>query len=302
MKSREISQDVTKKEMFHYSMLGVAECVVFCLWNNYMMMFYTDVFLLPPIFVSGLFLLSRIWDGINDPLLGMVAERTKTRWGRFKNYMLFMPVLLAIAMILNFTIPDLTGIAAMVYASITYLMMGMVYTTVDVSFFSLPTVMTTDNKKRTTLFGLSRLSTGMAQTIFSMMIIPCVQFFGQGDMAKGFLITAIVYSGISCILYFFNAPKVYERIIPEKTSFNLKQTMRAFTTNKPLMMIMLLGFIVQLATIAKSSMNIYYVTYNLNDVGLMATLGLVSIPGMLLGSIIAPILIKRFEKKMLLSV
>ena len=79
-KIRTVSVDVTKKEIFHFGMLGVAQCIIFQFWNNQMMYFYTDIFMLSPLFISGMFLVARIWDAINDPMIGMTIERTKTKF------------------------------------------------------------------------------------------------------------------------------------------------------------------------------------------------------------------------------
>ncbi len=296
-KIKKVTEDVTKSEIFHFGMLGVAQCIMFQLWNGQMMYFYTDIFMLAPMFISGMFLVARVWDGINDPMIGLVIERTRTRFGRFKNAMLFAPLPLAIALVLNFTVPSFGKTGNLIYAVVTYILFGMIYTTIDVSYFSLPTVMTDKADKRATMFGIGRLCTGMTTTIAGILIIPCVTMLGKGDMKKGYFLTAVVFGVVACILYLLNVGYVHERSIVDKPKFNFMMTMKAIGQNKPLLMVMIFGFILQLVSVGKSSLNMYYATYNLGNVQLVAIVGLAGVPGMLLGSAVAPALIKRFEAK-----
>ncbi|WP_286151820.1 MFS transporter [Sporofaciens musculi] len=296
-KVKEVTADVTKSEIFHFGMLGVAQCIMFTLWNGQMMYFYTDIFMLAPMFISGMFLVARVWDGVNDPMIGLLIERTKTRYGRFKNAILFAPVPLAIAMVLNFTVPSFGKTGNLIYAVVTYILFGMIYTTIDVSYFSLPTVMTDKPDRRATMFGIGRLCTGMTMAVTGILIIPCVTMLGKGDMKKGYFYTAILFGVVSCILYLFNVKHVHERTIVDKPKFNFKMTMKAIGQNKPLLMVMIFGFILQLVSVGKTSLNMYYATYNLGNVQLVAIVGLAGVPGMLIGSAVAPLLVKKFEAK-----
>lgn len=296
-KIKNVTADVTKSEIFHFGMLGVAQCVVFQLWSAQMMYFYTDIFMLAPMFISGMFLFARIWDGVNDPMIGLFIERTRTRYGRFKNALLFAPLPLAIALVLNFTVPSFGKTGNMIYAVVTYILFGMIYTTIDVSFFSLPTAMTNDSNKRASLFGIGRLCTGTTMSALGILTIPCVTMLGKGDMKTGYFYTAILFGVASCILYLLNVGHVHERTIQDKPKFNFKTTIKAIGQNKPLLMVMVFGFILQFVSVAKSSLNMYYATYNLGNVQLVAIVGLAGVPGMLLGSVVAPMLVKKFEAK-----
>ena len=120
---------------------------------------------------------------------------------------------------------------------------------------------------------------------------------GKGDMKKGYFLTAVVFGVVACILYLLNVGYVHERSIVDKPKFNFMMTMKAIGQNKPLLMVMIFGFILQLVSVGKSSLNMYYATYNLGNVQLVAIVGLAGVPGMLLGSAVAPALIKRFEAK-----
>lgn len=296
-KMRHIAAEVTGKEIFCFGMLGVAQGIVFQLWNGQMMFFYTDIFMLSPAFLSVLFLVARIWDGVNDPMCGLIIERTKTKYGRFKNAMIFAPLPLAVALALNFFVPSFKGIGMYVYVVVTYLMFDIVYTFVDVSYFSLPVVMTENQDKRSSMFGIARLATGMTTSIVGILIVPCVMLLGRGDMKSGYFLTALAFGIISCLIYFLTTRHVHERYIPDKEKVDFKKTIRAIVQNKPLLMVMLFGFILQMITVGKSSLNMYYATYNLGNVMLASIVSLAGVPGMLIGSAVAPILIKKFEAK-----
>ncbi len=211
--------------------------------------------------------------------------------------MVLSPFPLAIILVLNFTVPSLTGIGMYAYVIITYLLFDMVYTFIDVSYFSLPAVMTDNSDKRASMFGVARLCTGMTTTIIGILIVPCVSAFGKGDARKGYFFTAVLFGVLTCLVYFLNTRNVHERHIAEKESFDFKKTMKAIVQNKPLLMVMAFGFILQFVTVGKSSMNMYYATYNLGNTMLVSLVGLAGVPGMLIGSAIAPALIKKFEAK-----
>ncbi|MGL4373546.1 MAG: glycoside-pentoside-hexuronide (GPH):cation symporter, partial [Turicibacter sp.] len=296
-KNEEVHSSVSGKEILGHALGGVGQNFIFAFWSGYMMMFYTDVFGLTAAFVGLLFFGARIWDAINDPMMGMLADRTRTRWGRFRPWLLFMPLVIGICLVLNFTIPSLSGKSAMVYAVITYMMMSMAFTAVDIPYWSMPSAMTTDPNTRTKIFSFSRLSTSLASVVAGIFIIPLINVMGGGDMAKGFCGAAIVIAIIGAIFYLISFSLVREHVPGSTEKFNYKKAFQALSQNKPLMIALGAALACNLGLIIKMSLQLYYVQYNLGSLDLIPIFSFLALPGIVLGSLMTPSLCKKFGKK-----
>ena len=118
---------ITLKEKSGYGLGDMASSMFWKLFGSYLMIFYTDVFGLPAAVVGTMFLITRVWDSAFDPIVGVIADRTQTRWGKFRPYLLYLAVPFALIGIFTFTTPELNDTGKLVYAYITYSLMMMVY-------------------------------------------------------------------------------------------------------------------------------------------------------------------------------
>ncbi len=139
------------KEKIGYGLGDAASSMFWKLFSMYLLFFYTDVFGIPAAAAGTMFLLTRIWDAANDPIMGVLADRTKSRWGKFRPYLLWLAIPFGVIGVLLFSTPDLGTTGKIVYAYVTYTIMMMVYTGVNVPYAALMGVMTPDSKQRTTL-------------------------------------------------------------------------------------------------------------------------------------------------------
>lgn len=142
---------ITLKEKIGYGLGDMASSMFWKLFGSYLMIFYTDVFGLPAAVVGTMFLITRVWDSAFDPIVGVIADRTQTRWGKFRPYLLYLAVPFALIGIFTFTTPELNDTGKLVYAYITYSLMMMVYSAINVPYASLLGVMSPDPKERNTL-------------------------------------------------------------------------------------------------------------------------------------------------------
>lgn len=296
-KQYKIRGEVTGKDMAGHAIAGMGQNFIFAFWSGYMMMFYTDVFGLSAGFVGMLFFGARIWDAINDPLMGIFADKTRTRWGRFRPWLLFMPIPIAICLVLNFTVPNLSGTSAMVYAAVTYIMMSMAFTAIDIPYWSMPSAMTSNPTKRTKIFSYSNLGTTMASAVSGMIIIPLINELGKGDMQVGFFRTAIVIATIGVIFYLIGFKLTRENVEASTEKFDYKKAIKALSLNKPLLIVLISSVSLNLAMIIKISLQLYYVQYNLGSLNLVPLFSLIALPGTMLGSLLAPKLATKLSKK-----
>lgn len=262
-----------------------------------MMMFYTDVFGLSAAFVGMLFFGARAWDAINDPMMGVIADKTRTKWGRFRPWLLIMPIPVGICLILNFTVPNVTGTAAMIYAAVTYILMSMAFTAIDIPYWSMPSAMTTDPVKRTKIFSYSNLGTSMASTVAGMLIVPLLNAFGGANTKSGFFGTAIVMAVIGITLYLTGFKLTREHVEASTEKFNYKKAAKALGTNKPLLIVLIASIALNLGMIIKMSLQLFYVQYNLGTLNLVPIFSMLALPGTILGSLFAPKIASKFGKK-----
>jgi len=175
-------QDETKKlsfgEKVGYSLGDAAANFIFQTVMMFLMFFYTDVMGISPAVAGIIFLITRIWDAINDPMMGAIADRTNTRWGKFRPWVLWSALPFGIIGVLMFTTPNLSAVGKIVYALITYNLMMMIYTVNNVPYCSLTGVLTGDNVERTGLASYRFVFAMLASFVVQSFSIPLVNYLG----------------------------------------------------------------------------------------------------------------------------
>ena len=139
-------QKLRLKEKIGYGFGDAASSMFWKLFGMYIMFFYTDIYGIPAAIVGTMFLLTRVGDAVIDPFIGIMADRTETRWGKFRPYLLWMAIPFGIIGVLTFTTPNLGMTGKIVYAYVTYSLMMIIYSMINVPYASLMGVMTSDGK------------------------------------------------------------------------------------------------------------------------------------------------------------
>ncbi|MEO7119583.1 MAG: MFS transporter, partial [Ginsengibacter sp.] len=146
-----MNQSLKLKEKIGYGFGDFASSMFWKLFSVYLLFFYTDVFGIAAAAAGTMFLATRIWDTFLDPIIGVIADRTNTKWGKFRPFLLWMAIPFAIAGVLTFSSPNFSVTGKLIYAYLTYTLMMMVYSTINVPYASLMGVMSSNIKERTTL-------------------------------------------------------------------------------------------------------------------------------------------------------
>jgi len=226
------------KEKVGYGLGDFASSMFWKLFAVYLMIFYTDVFGMSAAAVGTMFLLVRIWDAANDPIMGIIADRTNSRWGKFRPYIVFGAIPFCLVGVLTFTTPDWSMEYKIAYAYVTYSLMMMVYTLVNVPYGSLLGVMSSHSEDRTTLASF-RMVFAFAGSILSLaMVEPLLDYFStfssaEPNMQTGWMFTVMVYGVLCAILFYFTFAWTKERVQPPKEQKNaLKSDLRNLAKNK----------------------------------------------------------------------
>lgn len=255
-------QQLPLKEKISYGFGDLASVLYWQTFMLYFTYFYTDVFLIPVSVAATLFLVSRVWDGVNDPVMGMVADRTKTRWGKFRPYLLWLCVPFAVVGVLTFTVPDFGMTGKIIWAYVTFNLIMMLYTAINIPYTALLGVISPDSNERTAVSSIKFLFAFAAGIIVSATLLPMVKFLGGENIARGWQFSFIIY-GIAAIAFFLIAFKgTRERVQPPKTQqSSIKKDLFELVTNGPWLILLAttITFILFVAT--KSSVTVHFFKY-----------------------------------------
>ena len=254
-------------EKIGYGFGDMASSMFWKLFGAYLMIFYTDVFGLPAAAVGTMFLITRIWDSAFDPIVGVIADRTHSRWGKFRPYLLWLAVPFGIIGILTFVTPDWRPTGKLIYAYVTYSLMMMIYSAINVPYASLLGVMSPNPKERNTLSTYRMTFAYIGSFIALLLFMPLVNFFSGnskelGDQQTGRTM-AVVVIAILCIVLFFGCfAWTKERVRPIKEVQNpLKEDLKDLFKNKPWWILLGAGVAALVFNSIRDGATVYYFKY-----------------------------------------
>lgn len=296
---------LSKFSMIMYGMGDLASQFVWTFVGTYLTVYYTDIVGLAPAAVSVIMLIARLYDGFNDPLMGMIAERTHSRWGRFRPYILFGSPFLAVFSVLTFTGPFGNGKAGVIWAAFTYIVAGMLYTLVNIPYGAMAAVMSTDDQERNTLNAFRSVGMNLGMVIVNSLSAVLMLRFSDGSSVatqSGYFYTALIYGVISLPIFFGVFKTAREVVNPIRTEkVPLKITLKNVLCNKYLMIVFAIMMLQMTAYIGRIAITSYYVIYCLGSFTLISILMTIpSIGGALCSLFIVP-LVKCFGKRNILA-
>ena len=251
------------KEKIGYGFGDMASSMFWKLFGSYLMIFYTDVFGLPAAIVGTMFLVTRVWDSAFDPIVGVVADRTNSRWGKFRPYLLYLAIPFAIIGIFTFTTPDWSDTSKLVYAYITYSLMMMVYSAINVPYASLLGVMSPDPKERNTLSTYRMTFAYIGSFVALLLFMPMVNYFGleRGEQ-HGWMMAVIVIAVMCAILFYGCFAWTKERVKPIKEKQNpLKDDLKDLFHNRPWWILLGAGVAALVFNSIRDGATVYYFKY-----------------------------------------
>lgn len=270
--------------------------------SSYLTIFYTDVVGLAPAVISMIMLGARIWDGINDPLMGMIADKTNTKWGRFRPYLLFGAPVLAVLNVLTFSVFDISDTGKAVYATVTYVLLGMVYTAICIAQGSLSNVMSRDNGQRMQLNTFRGIAAGIASLVLSSITMPLILKFGDGNAssARGYTIAAAVLSVIAvpCLWTAFAKCKEVIKVEKEKQkSIPAWASLKIVFGHRDFVLEVIYELITLTAMFGRFGVMMFYYIYVLGREDLVAALSVVMAVSQIASQFFLPWLTKKLNKK-----
>ncbi|AUX69478.1 hypothetical protein CHX26_08230 [Porphyrobacter sp. HT-58-2] len=233
----------------------------------YILYYYTDVLGIPATAAGLVFLLAMLWDAVTDPVMGIIAQRTRTRWGSYRPFIAAGAVPLCLSMMLLFHDPGLDGIALIAYALAVQILFRTAYTIANIPYSALASSMTDSSRVRNALsaWRISLATIGSAFVGYSTLKL--VSFFGQGDAARGFFLTATLYGVLSLPFLLTVSCRINEgRARPRQAmTVSLRQALGVLRHNRPFLIVLAATMCATLGGVISSKTLVYYFKYTLGD-------------------------------------
>ena len=285
---------------------GVADMGFNFYWANiatFLMIFYTDTFGISAAAAGSMLFTIKIINAFTDPLIGAAADRTSTRWGKFRPYLIWMALPLAFAGVLTYTTPSLSPNGKLLWAYGTYLLLMVSYTCVNIPYNALSGVMSSDPQERSTINGLRFLFAFGGSTIVTAATLSLVKWLGGGNDRLGWQLTMVFWgvaaSGIFLVTFF----NTRERIVPLAAQRSeVRQDIADLTQNGPWMALFFLALIIMITITLRTSSAAYYFKYYVERPDLMSGFVPVYMAAAAAGASLTPVLTRFVDKKLLLMI
>ncbi|MFP2466926.1 glycoside-pentoside-hexuronide (GPH):cation symporter [Pseudescherichia vulneris] len=290
-------EKLSLKEKIGYGMGDAGSCMIWSVLALYLTWFYTDVYGLDPGIVGTLFLVIRVFDAFSDPVMGAICDRTRTHWGKFRPWLLWMAVPFGLGAVLMFTTPDLSMNGKIIYAWVTYLVMSLIYTAINIPYCSAAGVITLNQKERLGCLSWRFFLNGLATLIVSSSILPLTDWLGDGNRASGFQGTMMIMGGAATLMFLFCFSSIKERVVSIKANDTLRKDLKDIIKNDQWLLMITITFLNVFPAFIRGAVTIYYATYVMQaSVGFITFFMALGVACNMLGSVIAKPLTDRFDK------
>lgn len=285
------------RERISYGLGDTASNLIFQMTTLYLMYFYTDVFGLNPGAVAVVFLVARVIDAIVEPFIGVMIDRTQTKWGKCRPYFLWLAVPFSLTAVLMFLTPDFGDTGKLVYAYISYTVLGIMYSGINLPLSAILPSLTSNSNERTVINTVRMIFAVIGVVTVSAGTMPLVKAFGGGDQAKGFLVTMILFSSIALLLFLNMFANTKERVkaIDEKP-LPMREGVKALKGNVPWLIMLLMSLFLWITTSIQGQTSIYYMTYYMKKPELIPIVNSMQLL-MIFSMVIAPFVVKKIGKR-----
>ncbi len=261
-------KNLNRLEKFCYGLGDAASNIVFQVVITFMMYFYTDVYGLAASAVGTMLLLVIVFDAITDPIMGGIADRTKTKWGSYRPYLLWFALPYGVLAVLAFTTPDFSQDGKLIYAYITYILLMTVYTVINIPYSALGGVMTSDPTERSSLQAWRFALAMSGGAIVTLSLLEMVEIFGQGDEKAGFSYAMMVLSAFAvlCFIACFMLTKERFEAPHSQANSKLSGTLKDFLNmikNDQWRIIGIVTLLLLISVVMRGSTTAYYAEYYL---------------------------------------
>ena len=292
---------LTLAEKTGYGLGDAASNFFFQTFGIFLLFYYVDIFGLDPAAVATMFLVTRLWDTFNDPIMGLIADRTRSRWGKFRPYLLWAAVPYGIIGYIMFLGPDFEETGRLMYAYVTYTAMMMVYTVINVPYSALMGVMTPSPGERTVLSSFRFFFAHGAGLLVSRLFIPLKDALGGGNDVAGVQYTMAIFAGCSILLFIVTFLTTRERVLPQKEGNNrIREDLGDLFRNWPWILISVVTVLQLVSMVVRDSSVVFYFKYIVGDENRASNFLMFGKLAIITGIVLNGLYARKLDKKFLL--
>lgn len=266
----------------------------------YLLYFYTNVMHLNAGAVSIMFLVTKFIDGVSDLIVGYLIDKTNTRWGKSRPWILFGAIPFGVTAVLAFSVPDIGQTGILIYAYVTYILLSTSYTIVNIPMASILPALSENPHERTVLASCRTFFSSVGSTVVSAFALTLVDKFGNGNEALGFRIVMIIFGVIGCLVFFFCFFNTKERVMVQAEKVSLKANISCLLHNGPWKLFALNivwffgGYVIQASAV------IYYFTYVVQNTSMVQIVATITTLVPIVTNLLAPFFVKLTSKRNLM--
>ncbi|MBN1972049.1 MAG: MFS transporter [Sedimentisphaerales bacterium] len=292
------------KEKVGYGLGDMASNFYMGFFGLFLLYYYTDIFGLSPAAVGTMMLVTKIIDAFTDPAMGLIADRTNTKWGRYRPYLLWVAIPYGLLGYVLFLGPDFSNIGKLIYAYLTYSAIMLAYTAINVPYSALLAVISPLAEERTKATQYRFILASLGSLAVAAFTTPLKDWLGGGDDLLGFRLTIIIFAILSVLLFWVTFATTKERIKLKPHTASVREDFSEIIKNKSWLALVAGGILIVIGLLARQSSILYYLKYYMLDDGaklfwifdrtsVFTSLGFI---GQLAGALITPYLVSRFNK------
>jgi glycoside/pentoside/hexuronide:cation symporter, GPH family len=310
MKNNSDTAPLSFKEKVGYGLGDMASNFYMGFFGLFLLYYYTDIFGLAPAAIGTMLLVNKIIDAFTDPAMGLIADRTNTRWGRYRPYLLWTAIPYGILGYMLFLGPNFSNTGKLIYAYLTYAAVLLAYTAINVPYSALLAVISPKAEERTKATQYRFILASAGSLVVAAFTTPLTKWLGGGDDLLGFRLTIIIFAILSVLLFWITFATTRERIKLKPHTASVREDLREIVKNKPWLVLVAAGTLIVVGLLSRQSSIMFYLKYYMADDGakifwifdrtaVLSSLGFI---GQLLGALITPYLTARFNKNLLVLV
>lgn len=255
---------LTAKEKFSYGLGAVGKDMVYMLSSGYILYYYQDILGVSAIAMGIILMAARIFDAFNDPIMGVIAAKTKTRWGKFRPWLLIGTITNAVILYFMFSAPPaLNGSGLIAYAAVTYILWGVTYTMMDIPFWSMIPAFTEGGQERERLTTLARSCAGVGSALITIVTIVAVTALGGGNERAGFGKFALLVAVLFVLFIGFTCISIKEKSTADVESPSVRDMFKALLQNDQAMTVVVSIVLINCALYITSNLLIYFFKYDI---------------------------------------
>lgn len=304
------NERLTLKEKVGYGLGDMASNFYMGFFGLFLLYYYTDVWGISPAAAATMLLVTKVVDAISDPAMGLIADRTRSRWGKYRPYLLWAAIPYALLGYVLFLGPDLSEFGKLAFAYVSYTLVMLAYTAINVPYSALLAVISPVAEERTKATQFRFIFASIGTLTVGAMAKPLVAFFGGEDELLGFRLTIVLFAILSVLIFWITFFTTRERIQPKVQSSSVGADMSALVKNRSWVILMFTGILVVVGLVARFASLAFYTKYYMGDdeagfflwmdrTSFIVSCGLV---GQLVGALVTPMLTRRWDKKDLMIV